>query len=89
METLWGQISEYPKLHRLFITGKRLRTGSYHPSGVAGKTGVIDTSTITRGLYADISGIKREYDIKIPHPKQVIEYLQENLDLVDILWKIF
>jgi len=47
---------------------------------------VIDTETISRGIYADIAGISNAYHIIIPEPDSVISYLQHYPDIIDILW---
>lgn len=47
----------------------------------------IDTITITRGVYADIIGIKREYSIQTPKINEVITYLSQHPDVINVLWK--
>jgi hypothetical protein len=47
-----------------------------------------DISIITRGIHADLLDIKREFNIVIPTPDKLIDYLQKNPELVDILWKV-
>ncbi|WP_373839343.1 hypothetical protein [Methanospirillum sp.] len=48
----------------------------------------INTSTITRGIYADLNGIVSEYNTVIPDPESVVAYLQKHYDLIDTLWKV-
>lgn len=71
-----------------FSADSKIGIGNYSYNSREFRQNPINTSTITRGIYADLSGIVREYHIVIPNPRVVVEYLQKNDDLVDVLWKV-